>query len=235
MKLRDLKPQAKNARFMTAAQMKRLTENVRRDGHLTSSILVYAPEGEPMEILSGHHRVDAALAAGLEQSEAHVITTPLSEERKTAIQPSHNAVTGQDDPAQLAELYQSLSELDERLYSGLTDDDVQKFQGLDILDLAAAQPEHQEITLLFLAGHEKAFREALASIEKAVKTKHPTIYHLACAEDFDQLFEAIIAVKAHTNVFNSATALRIVAELALERLADISGTEEAPVVQEQSA
>ena len=57
-------------------------------------------------------------------------------------------------------------------------------------------------------------------------TKHPTIYHLACAEDFDQLFEAIIAV-AHTNVFNSATALRIVAELALERLADISGTEEA--------
>ena len=65
-------------------------------------------------------------------------------------------------------------------------------------------------------------------------TKHPTIYHLACAEDFDQLFEAIIAV-AHTNVFNSATALRIVAELALERLADISGTEEAPVVQEQSA
>ena len=90
---------------------------------------------------------------------------------------------------------------DERLYSGLTDDDVQKFQGLDILDLAAAQPEHQEITLLFLAGHEKAFREALASIEKAAKTKHPTIYHLACAEDFDQLFEAIIAV-AHTNVFN---------------------------------
>ena len=58
---------------------------------------------------------------------------------------------------------------------------------------------------------------------------------LACAEDFDQLFEAIIAVKAHTNVFNSARALRIVAALALERLADISGTEEASVVQEQSA
>ena len=185
MKLRDLKPQAKNARFMTAAQMKRLTENVRRDGHLTSSILVYAPEEEPMEILSGHHRVDAALAAGLEQSEAHVITTHLSAERKTAIQLSHNAVTGQDDPAQLAELYQGLSELDERLYSGLTDDDVQKFQGLDILDLAAAHPEYQEITVLFLTGHEKAFREALASIEKAAKTKHPTIYHLARAEDFD--------------------------------------------------
>ena len=41
-------------------------------------------------------------------------------------------------------------------------------------------------------------------------------------------------MKAHTNVFNSAAALRIVAELALERLADI-GTDEAPAVQEQSA
>ena len=58
--------------------------------------------------------------------------------------------------------------------------------------------------------------------------------HLAHDADYDHFFEAIVAVKAHTNVFNSATALRIVAELALERLADI-GTDEAPAVQEKSA
>ena len=62
---------------------------------------------------------------------------------------------------------------DERLYSGLTDDDVQKFQGLDILDLAAAQPEHQEITLLFLAGHEKAFREAAGQHRESGEDQTP--------------------------------------------------------------
>lgn len=218
VELATLKPQALNARFMTAEQMRRLTDNIRRDGRLTSSILVYQPPGQAPEILSGHHRVEAALAAGVREGEAHVILEELSHQRKVAIQLSHNAIAGQDDPAQLAELYRSLDDLGEKLYFGLTDDDVGKFEAVDILSLASLQPDYEEVTLLFLAGQEQQFADALAEIAKVAGRAQPGAFHFARFEDFDRFFEAMVATKEYSGVYNSATAIRIMAELALERI-----------------
>ena len=40
--------------------MRRLTENLRRDGALSSAPLIYGDR-----IISGHHRVEAAIKAGI--------------------------------------------------------------------------------------------------------------------------------------------------------------------------
>jgi hypothetical protein len=77
----------KNARYMAEPEFNRLVENLRRDGVLTSLPLVYRGE-----VLSGNHRVQAALKAAIVQADVIEIETELSEEQR-ACWLSHNALT----------------------------------------------------------------------------------------------------------------------------------------------
>ena len=215
---RGLKARPKNARYMTAEQMRRLTHNIQADGVVTSTVLLYHPDPDAApEILSGHHRVEAAIAAGIEELDAHVITTELTEERKSAIQLSHNAITGQDDMAVLRELYEGLP-LGDKLYSGLVDDDVRAFDGLDATSLGVNVLQYYELSLQFLPDDLDEFHKARDRIEAAAKRKDAPIFHLARMDDFDLLFDSIVRVKETRNVHNSAIALHLMATLALERL-----------------
>ena len=63
---KDCLPQKVNARYMTAETMHQLTENIKKDGHLESVPLVHK-DGDKYRIISGHHRIDAAKAAQLDQ------------------------------------------------------------------------------------------------------------------------------------------------------------------------
>jgi len=99
-----------NARYMTADQMRRLTDNLKNDNALTSAVLLY-PDSETNKIIviSGNHRVEAARNSKLEQIPALIIQTYLNIDEIRAIQLSHNAITGQDNPNVLLEIYESLS------------------------------------------------------------------------------------------------------------------------------
>jgi hypothetical protein len=89
--LDQIKHLTKNARYMTGDQLKRLVDNLKRDGELTSYPLVYRPdkklnpdfyeqsEGE-LIILSGNHRVEAAREAGITHTNVIEIKTPLPDE-----------------------------------------------------------------------------------------------------------------------------------------------------------
>ena len=107
VRLRDLALLAKNAHYMTDAMFSRLVGNIRKDGCLTTTPLVYEAGGK-LEVLSGNHRVQAAIKAGIEEADVLEIVTPLSREQKVAIQLSHNSINGKDDPNILAELWGEL-------------------------------------------------------------------------------------------------------------------------------
>jgi len=225
--LAELKHLTKNARYMTADQLKRLTENLRRDGELTSYPLVYRPDkklnpkffdqskGE-LVILSGNHRIEAAKNAGIEKTNAIEIKTRLPDERLLAIQLSHNSINGQDDPSALLGLYESLS-LDEKLYSGLTDDDFE-VEPIDVAGLAIGSVNYAELNLAFVPQDLKDVNAWLNTLEKQGR-KNPT--HVGRYDDFDELYNAVIAVKATCKVYNSAAAFAYMAQLAMERLEQI--------------
>lgn len=217
-----LKRLDRNARYMTEAQMGRLVENIRRDGKLTSLPLVYRHDDGVEEVLSGNHRVEAAVMAGLEEIEYIVILDRLSEERRIAIQLSHNAINGQDDPNLLAELYASLN-LEEKLYSGITDDMVKGLPEIDIDGMSIGTPKQQEMRLVFLDGDEIAFKDFVRTLND--RGKVPDSY-LARMETFDRLFETLVAVKKKENIWNTALAFERLAQLARERLDQLS--QEAP-------
>lgn len=200
---------------MAPPEFKRLVENVKTDGKLTSAVLACQNEDGSLELLSGHHRTAAAIAAEFATIEAIVITTPLNEERKVALQLSHNAVAGQDNPSLLAELYASLS-LDAKIFSGLTDE-VLDLDKLNLGSLAATTVQYEELRFAFLPEDRERFEEALKTIKESKTIKATHAVRLA---DFDQVFEAIIAVKDKRAVVNSALAVLVMAELALERLAE---------------
>jgi hypothetical protein len=212
-----LKRQETNARFMTAQQMEQFVANLRRDKKLTSLPLCYrAPGSEDIEILSGHHRVEASILAELNPIRVIVIVSYLSEARKTAIQLSHNAIVGQDDPATLAMMYSGL-DLDAKAYSGLDDTVLKAMENVELTGLNVGV-KYQEMNLFFLEEDEAEITEALQAIEKAARKEQA---YVARFVDFDHFFETIVLVKTKYQAFNSGIAFRLMADLARERLAQI--------------
>jgi len=209
-----LVPREKNARYMSSAEITRLVENVRRDGRLTSSVLVCQNADGSLELLSGHHRTKAAIMAGVAPIPAIVITDPLDEQQKVAIQLAHNAIAGQDDPSILADLYSAL-DLNWKKYSGLTDDDVKKFGSLSLDGVGSLGVKYEELNLIFLPADLEVVDEALKRFEKSGCAKRVMV---ARFEDFDAFFDAVVRTKRLTRVLNNASSIAIMTQLACERL-----------------
>lgn len=209
---------------MTGDQLRRLVENIRRDGVLTSLPLVYTPskelnpdfwaqsKGAPI-IVSGNHRVEAAREAGLTEIDVIELRTPVSDARLRAIQLSHNSIGGQDDQSILLELYESL-DLDEKLYSGLTDDDF-NVEPIDVSGLGIGSVKYAEVTLAFIPMELQEVEQWLQAINDQSRK---SVTHVAAYRDFDAFFDAVVKVKTQCKVYNSAIALATMAQLAMERL-----------------
>ncbi|MGU9981474.1 ParB/RepB/Spo0J family partition protein [Phreatobacter sp. HK31-P] len=214
---RSLKRREVNARFMEPAQFKRLVANVRVDGKLTGTVTVCLEPDGSLEILSGHHRTEAAIEADLPLIEVLCITTPLDEERKVAIQLSHNAISGNDNPTVLAELYASL-DLSAKKFSGLTDSVIAAMAKIDVGAFGAAALRYETLTIQFLPEDVAAFEQMCVKLAKSAETKPLPPTHFAHIQSFEGIFDAIVRVKHQLAVMNSALAILVMAELATERL-----------------
>ena len=211
---------------MTDAMFSQLVENIRRDGCLTSVPLVCETQGGKLEVLSGNHRVMAAIKAGLEEADVMEITTPLGREQRIAIQLSHNAIAGLDDPSILTELWANL-DFAFKEYSGLTEEDLAGITEIDATGISVEAPGYEEITLAFLPEEKEAFITLLGRMTEAKTEARWIVAHY---DDFTRLFDAIIAVKSKLDIHNGAVALRVMADLAMERLGEIERLDRPPVL-----
>lgn len=194
---------------MTPQEFDQLVSNIRSDGKLLGLPVVYRGE-----VLSGNHRVRAAIKAGIEEADVMDIVTELSEDRRLAIQLSQNAINGKDDPNILAQLYTSMKSLEFRKYSGVTDD---AFKCTDekLAAFGITRPKYEELTIVFLPEEKQAFIELLGRLEASKKPRDVIVGQI---DTFDALFDAIIRVKQQKKVINNAVALRLLAELAVQAL-----------------
>ena len=87
---RELKLLKMNARFMRHEEFQRLVANVKKDGQLTSApFAALDPADGKYEVLSGNHRVQAAVSAGLEKIPC--IITDDEDRKSTRLNSSHMA------------------------------------------------------------------------------------------------------------------------------------------------
>lgn len=198
---------------MKSAQYRRLVENLKRDGVLTSAPLIgrIAEDTEAhLYVISGNHRVGAALEAGIEEAECIKLTEPISRQRFTAIQLSHNAIAGEDDPNALRRLYELL-EVELKEYSGLSDEDF-AVADLNVTTVSGVSPLYCEVVFAFLAEDAQAVQDFVASAERWAKKARPLL--VAHYDQFNQFLDSVAKLKQLRGILNSALALSVLIEMA---------------------
>jgi hypothetical protein len=203
----------KNARFMTKEQFAALTRNIKTDGALTSLPLCYRQENGKLLVLSGNHRIKAAVEAGIEEFLVMLIDKPLSKQRQIAIQLSHNALSGQDDEQILKELWQQIDDLEASIYSGLSTELIDKLNNTDFVTISEQRVLYKEIVLLFLPEEIEELKAICEGIVESVKTKNAFVGRIT---EYEDILEGIIAAKQGYKIINSTLAFFAMARVIRE-------------------
>ena len=166
------------------------------------------PADGKYEVLSGNHRVQAAISAGLQTIPCIITDDPLSEEQRIAIQLSHNAIVGQDDPDILKKLYDKILDIDLKEYSGLDD------KTLGLLDKAQSQAmseanlEFQVLSIVYLPDELKAAQAVIDKARDAVKNCENV--WLATDKEYEKWLDAQEIASSAYNVKNVSAAMQII-------------------------
>jgi hypothetical protein len=194
-----------NARYMANDKFARLVENVKRDKGLASVPLVYAAENpkEPT-VLSGNHRVLAAIAAGLPWVLCLVIRDVKTLDEQVAIQLSHNSISGADDLLTLKKLYEGIQAISMKAYSGLDEDTIQQLAAIKFEPISEPRLVFKTVSLLFLPSEAEEIKAMVGQVDKLLAEDENYLFQV---RDYGEFFALVVAAKEGLNIKNSATAL----------------------------
>ena len=219
---KTLIPADKNARFMSGQMFEQLTDNIKRDGGPTSAPFCWkSAKSGIYHILSGHHRVEAAIAANVELMLIMYTDRELSRQEQIAIQLSHNAISGEDEPTILRELWNEILVIDLKAYSGLDDQVMQSFEPVKIDSLGEKSIAFQEVSLAFFPAEIERLDTVLEQIKKR-KAKR----YAAQTEQFDRFVDRLMDFKEAAGIYNSATALLAILDIVEAWLAEHADDDE---------
>ena len=215
---KNLKLLERNARFMRHEVFQRLVANVARDGALTSVPFACLDEDGRYLVLSGNHRVMAAIEAGLQSIHVMVTDDPLTNEQRIAIQLSHNELAGEDDPSILKGLYQDIQDVDWKLYAGLDDKTLDLLEKIDIGSLAEANLQFYTLTFAFLPHEIDRVKESFAEAQKVISGTTFLVDRM----EYSRFLDAMDLSSRSFGIHNQATALLIVLEIFERHITDLS-------------
>lgn len=199
----------KNARFLEHATFDQLVKNVQGDKMLSSVPLCHKRADGKLEVISGTHRVKAAVRAELK--EILVMALPLqTESKRVAAQLSHNAIEGQDDPTTLRELWNQVKGIEDRLYTGLDSDMLGQLERVEFLGTGADSPKPKQIVLWFLDSEIERFDILLDRLLELPPTAD--VVYTATRASFAKLHRMIAKTKKAEKIRNTATAMLLLVE-----------------------
>jgi hypothetical protein len=207
----ELKLLEKNARYMKAEQFQSLVENIKKDGNLSSLPLCYREKDGKLRVLSGNHRILAARQAGVEQVLVMVVGDEKDSDERLAIQLSHNAIAGQDDLVILKDLWESIKDVQAKVYAGLDSDTVKALQGIQFAAIAEQRLQYKIVTFTFLSHEVEDLDELLKAIGVAFASD---VVYLATLEAYAPLYELMLKIKKHCMIKNTTAAFMKYNELA---------------------
>lgn len=216
---KELKLLEVNARFMRHEEFMKLVANIKKDGALTS-VPFACKDGDKYLVLSGNHRVKAAISAGIEKIQCMVTDDDLTRAQKTGIQLSHNAIVGEDDPYVLKSLYESIDEIDWKEYSGLDDKTLELLSKVSSQALSEANLTFQTLAITFLPSE---IEEAEKCIDRAIEeTKFADRTWIASMESYDKWLDAQDKIQNSYGVKNVAAAVDILLKMFEANIAQLS-------------
>jgi hypothetical protein len=206
-------PTPENAHYMPKRVFDTLTENIKRDGNLASVPLCWRRADGRYELLSGNHRVEAAKVAKTPRILILYTDQALSAGQRIAMQLSHNALVGADNPTTLKDLFNRIDALDWKIYSGLDDALLATLDKTETARLNEKALRMEEMTLLFLPAEIEAIPLLLKRLGNANKTRLA-----ARLDDFDAFFDALLTFKEARGIQNTGTALLAMTDIVREWL-----------------
>ena len=198
----------KNSRFMRSETFRQLVANIAADGAL-SQIPFCVKVGQRFMTLSGNHRVKGAREAGLTTIPIIYTEKTLTREQQVAIQLSHNAIVGDDDPVVLLELWNELT-VKTKAYAGLDDKVMAQLAAVQMPEISEVRLDFRALSFLFLPEEVEQVKQTFDDARHMVMGS--SVY-LARMQAFDALLDALATAKASYNIVNAATGLQVVLEV----------------------
>lgn len=202
-----------NAQEMSQGMFDRLVENIRQRGALESLPYCSQPDGEgTITIISGHHRVRAAVAAGLQEFPALIDTNPMPRSLIRAKQIAHNQLTGSPDNDVLAKMIEQIDNVDDMLLTGLDKESLPALNDSAKLDLPQMTFDWLTVELLFLPPQLRRLEDLVKSVGSA------DMVGAANYEQFSEFSHAMVKLGHVKNIKNMAAVVDYLTRIALREI-----------------
>lgn len=210
-----LKEQDVNAHVMPTAKLNRMTENIRQRGHLESMPYCVQPdEAKPIEIVSGHHRIRAARAAGQTHVVVLVDRSPLTRSQIIAKQLAHNALVGSDDPDLIRQLVAKISDVDALLATGLSEEFLPTPDQFKVTLFTPHADYQWKVCSFTFLPHQYENVKELA--QRA--SKNADGIALADESQFEPFLKAVAEFARKREILSASTAVALLTEIALREI-----------------
>lgn len=175
---RDIEESPINAQEMDQEDFRRLTQNIKRDGILTTSPLLMRQEGKNKYMcVSGHHRIRAGIKAKLDGAIC-LIMDEVDESTRIRLQLAHNDISGKPNKDLLDILIQQLNDFDIDLIDNTQIDGMVK----EAKEVDVTAPTFRYINICLIENSRERFVEMLENIKQ-----NDDINYLLDNENYDKI------------------------------------------------
>ncbi|MBN2570297.1 MAG: ParB N-terminal domain-containing protein [Deltaproteobacteria bacterium] len=210
---KDLVLLKENARYFKKETFQNLVENIKEDNRLSSMPLCCIEDSRYL-VLSGNHRVKAAIEADIKLIIVMVLSGDLSKSEKIATQLSHNALVGLDDMTLLKSLWDQVDDLNQKIYAGLSSETVKEIENINFVNFST--PPLYTKNLIF--AFTETEKEYIDSVLDELRLAGSGDVMLSPMEQYQDFFDLIQKAKKTKNIKNASLALLKLCELAGEKL-----------------
>lgn len=212
-----VKEQDINARVMKNEMQDQLTANIMKRGQMESLPFLVLKD-DKLEIISGHHRIKSARAAGLKEFVAIIDVSGLTRSQIAAKQLAHNAISGFDDDSTLREIVKMITDVDDMIESFIGKDIMEEpLEQYDKMLSPAVQFDFKNVTFSFLP-HQIADMDALI---KNLETSAPDIIGVAAFEQCKEFVETLGKYQKFTDIRNVGAAIHSMMQSVNEKMNDV--------------
>jgi len=210
-----------NVHYMPKRTYDQLVGNIKRDSNLSTLPFCWrAPDGK-MVSLSGNHRMMAARDAAVSQVLVLYTDDDLSRPEQLAIQLSHNALVGEDNPTTLKDLWLQIDDLHLKVYSGLDDGLLETMPPAEAQLINDAGLLFEEVAIFFVQPEGAELERVAKKLGKVNRRRF-----LADYKDFDAFFDALLNYKETAGIVSTATAMVGMTEIVNDWLEHNAGERE---------
>ena len=220
VQLDRVKEQDINARIMQDSMQDLLTKNITKRGQLESLPLLVLKEGK-LEIISGHHRVKSARAAGLKEIIAIIDVSGLSRSSIAAKQLAHNAISGFDDESTLRTICKMITDVDDMIESAMPDKYFKEMQvEIDKIANPSFDFDMKVICFSFLPHQVKDLNDLVKAVG------HADIVGVAPRDEFQPFIKALSDTMKYEDVKSIGMAVHMMTQNTLEAIGERNYTED---------